>query len=145
MTNVERAPEEGFTLIEAVIAILILTVSLLGLAQLIMIGLEKHEFAKYDTKATNVAQTKMEELKTLYGWQIDSGQHAEDLAVGNHGPIHVSLKPEGGSRREPTDFWVRWEVANLAAGQKRIAVSVSPPVLNPRFNEVVIVTSVFAP
>lgn len=139
------AREEGFTLIEAVIAILILTVSLLGLAQLIMVGLEKHEFAKYDTKAANVAQTKMEELKTLFGWQIDSGLTADDLAAGSHGPIQVTLQPESGSRREPTDFWVRWDVADLSASQKRIAVSVSPPVLNPRFNEVVIVTSVFAP
>lgn len=140
-----RKNEKGFTLIEAFMAVVILTVSLLSLAQLMVVSLEHFEFAKYDTKAVRVAQSKMEELKALYGWQIDSGNLSPKLETGSHGPELVVPAAPGGSTGEPTNFWVTWQVDDLGKGQKGIAVTVRPPVLNPRLNELVTINSVFAP
>ena len=42
---------EGFSLLEVIVASVVLTVALLGLAQMILISVEKYDFARWDTKA----------------------------------------------------------------------------------------------
>ena len=83
--------QAGFTLIEAMIAMFILTVSLLALAQLMLVSLDKTQFANFDTKAVNLAQAKLEELRTAFGWQIESGGDSDLLATGPHGPETITL------------------------------------------------------
>lgn len=136
---------DGFTLLEVIVAIIVLTVALLGLAQLIMISVEKYDFARWDTKATQVAQSKLENLKSLFSTKVETGIEDADLTNGDHGPDMVTLEAPAGTWGEPSNFWVRWQISDLTGGQKLIAVTVTPPVPNPRRNETITVMSQFAP
>jgi prepilin-type N-terminal cleavage/methylation domain-containing protein len=136
--------KDGFTLLEVIIAIVVLTIALLGLAQMILISIEKYDFARWDTKATQVAQAKIENLKSLFGGEIDSGVDDGDLINGEHGPELVALSTEN-SYGEPTSFWVSWQVSDLSGGQKLVAVTVTPPVPDPNRNETITIMSQFAP
>lgn len=55
----------GFTLIEIMIAIFILTVALLGMAAVTVSVINGNAFSKEITTATTLAQDKMEEIKNL--------------------------------------------------------------------------------
>ncbi len=136
---------DGFTLLEVIVAIVVLTVALLGLAQMIMVSVEQYAFARWDTKATQVAQSKLENLKSLFSGEVETGVDDADLVTGDHGPEMVTLAAPSGTWGEPSDFWVRWQISDLTGGQKLIAITVTPPVPNPRQNETITVMSQFAP
>ena len=137
--------ERGFSLIEAMVALLILTISLLALAQLMFVSLDKSQFANYDTKAIHLAQAKVEELRNLFGWQISSGQDASDLTAGSHGPETIALQAAGETLQGQRNFQVSWQVTNLAGGRKSVAVTVAPVIANPRQNETLTINTDFAP
>jgi len=136
---------DGFTLLEVIVAIVVLTVALLGLAQMITISIEMYAFARWDTKATQVAQSKLENLKSLFGGEVETGVDDAELVTGDHGPELVILSAPAGTWGEPSDFWIRWQISDLTGGQKLIAVTVTPPVPNPRRNETITLMSQFAP
>jgi len=56
---------KGFTLLEVLIAFIILAVGLLGLAALQIIAIKANAFSKEMTQASAIAQAKLEELKNL--------------------------------------------------------------------------------
>ena len=55
--------ENGFTLIEVMVSIVILAIGLLGLAPMMAISITGNSFANEATQATVLAQDKIEELK----------------------------------------------------------------------------------
>lgn len=57
--------EEGYTLIEALVAIFILTVALLGLAGGATSVMRANQMSYLNTVATSLAQDKLEELKAM--------------------------------------------------------------------------------
>ena len=60
--------EDGLTLAEALIAVVVMTVGLLGSAQLLAITTHTHVLARETTDATRLAQAKVEELmKSAFG------------------------------------------------------------------------------
>jgi prepilin-type N-terminal cleavage/methylation domain-containing protein len=140
-----RESERGFTLIEAMIAMFILTISLLAVAQLMMVALDKTEFAKYETKAVHLAQAKVEELRSLFGRQVETGETADELVAGAHGPEAVQLPTPQGSLQGLLNFQVRWEVADLLGGQKAVSVTVTPLFPNPRQTETLSIATRFSP
>jgi len=73
---------EGFSLIEIMIALVILTFGLLATAQLIYISVGSGSLARSKQTASIAAQQRMEYLSDLYRLNPD----AEDLAPGSHGP-----------------------------------------------------------
>ena len=146
MTETKSARNQnGFSLLEAMIALFILTISLLALAQLMIVSLDKTQFANYDTKAINLAQAKVEELRNLFGWQISSGQVSSELAPGSHGPETITLQAPSETLQGQRSFQVSWRVTDLASGRKSVAISVAPMTANPRQNETLILTTDFAP
>ena len=72
---------EGFSLIEIMIALVILTFGLLATAQLIYISVGSGSLARSKQTASIAAQQRMEYLSDLYRLNPD----AEDLAPGSHG------------------------------------------------------------
>ena len=137
--------ETGFTLIETLIAMTLLAVSLLGLGQLILVALNQNKFAEYNTKAVEVATGKIEELQGLYNWQIQSGETAQQLTSGTHGPVALDLPQSEETVQGIRSFLVTWEVVDLTGGQKAITVWVSPIQQNRLRNKTVILTSHFSP
>ena len=121
---------------ESMIAMVVIGVALLSLAQLVGVAIQSDASAEYNTKAMELAQAKIEELKTLYGWQITSAATADALGTGPHGPETVILElPEGTSQGLRT-FLVSWEVVDEPGGQKEVTVTVNPPAENPIFKPV---------
>jgi prepilin-type N-terminal cleavage/methylation domain-containing protein len=55
----------GFTLLEMMIAMTILSVALLGLGQMMLLSVRGNSFGNKVTEATTFAQDKMEELRTV--------------------------------------------------------------------------------
>jgi type IV pilus modification protein PilV len=137
--------DRGFSLIEALIALFILSVGLLSVAQLMMVSLDRSEAAKYDTKAVQLAQAKVEELRLLFGRSVDSGQTPEDLSAGSHGPITVELENPDDRIQNQRSFQVSWDVQELDAGQKTVVVTVTPVTGNPHQTEIITLTTRLTP
>lgn len=72
MLNLLRKPK-GFSLIEVLIALLILSVTLLGLASLMATTIKYNSFGGHMTEATNFAQDRLEQLKTTPWKTLASG------------------------------------------------------------------------
>lgn len=57
--------ERGFTLIEALIATIVLTVALVALADLLAVSVRMHQLGRNSTTATRLAQDKFEEMMKM--------------------------------------------------------------------------------
>ena len=93
--------QEGFTLIEVMIAMLLLLVGVAGVLSLQMISVRATSFSRHATEATIVAEDKMEDLMTLSttsplfvtGTDLVDGQGVANVAGATH-PIHkVPVEP----------------------------------------------------
>jgi len=67
----ERAGEQGFSLVEVLLATTLLTVAIVSLAQLFAVSTRANTNAKLTTFTTVLAQQKMEQLRSLT-WGFDS-------------------------------------------------------------------------
>jgi len=79
MSNSKPKKEQGFTLIEVIIAIGLLTFGILAVASMHISAIQGNSFAAQVTQGTTWAQDKLEELMAL------PYTHA-DLTAGDHGP-----------------------------------------------------------
>lgn len=137
--------QRGFSLLEALFAILILGVSLLGLGHLMLVSMELNQAADYRTKATELAQAKLEELQALFTLQVSSGQSSGNLADGSHGPERVELAvPEDASQAQRS-FLVDWEIVSMAGGLKGVTVEVRPESERFRVTRTVRLETYFSP
>lgn len=102
--------ERGFTLIEVIVAISILTVGILAIASMQIKAMGGNYFASRVTESTSLAQDKLEELISL------SYDDAE-LSAGTH----TEASP-------PSGFTISWDVNddNPVTDTKLITVSVTP-------------------
>ncbi len=144
--------DEGLTLIETLIAILILTFGLLAAAQLIYVATVSASLARMKISATVVAEDRLEFLADLYR----QDPAAAELAQGIHGPQKVEIM-------NPTDgavlnrYNVSWSVSALSDPRPsktlpatRVEVTVVPanaggaPNTWKLFNGTVTVTAIFS-
>lgn len=68
-----KTGQKGFTILEVMIAMIIIGVSLLLLLNMGMVALDGNDWANQTTRATQLMQEKLESLRTA-GSQIESGQ-----------------------------------------------------------------------
>jgi prepilin-type N-terminal cleavage/methylation domain-containing protein len=80
MKGIKRS--KGFTLLEMLIAMTILSVALLGLGQMMLLSIRGTSFGNKVTEATTLAQDKMEELRTV-DW--NTLQDGNDVVNGPQG------------------------------------------------------------
>ena len=110
--------EKGFTLIEALIALAIFSIGILGVASMQITAIKSNTIARLQTESAALAVDRMERLHKLT--YTDS-----DLDNGTHGPIK-----DGGYR-------ITWNVSNGPVNEtKMIQVVVTP--LNPKGRPTVI-------
>lgn len=85
---------QGFTILEVIIAISLLSVGLLAIANMQIMAIQKNSSARWQTEQTTYAQDKMEELMAL------SFTHADLDPAGN---THNEANP-------PDNLTIRWDV-----------------------------------
>jgi prepilin-type N-terminal cleavage/methylation domain-containing protein len=67
---IKRGENEGFTLVEVLIAIVVLSVALLALAGLQIVSIRSNSFGNHMTEAVTLAKDVMEEMKDTQWEQI---------------------------------------------------------------------------
>jgi Tfp pilus assembly protein PilV len=146
-----QSAAEGFSLVETLIAMFIMTFGLLAAGQIMYVAMSRSSLARSKGNAALVAQNKLELLGDLFR----QNPLAADLANGNHGPEQVRiLNPSTSSATD--HFNVTWNVNTVAdprAGKilkaKQVRVTVTPtgggaPNSQVGMNKVVSVTSILS-
>jgi len=78
----ESTSDGGFTLVEVVIAMMLLSMVALGVAQLFGIAIQRNMAARYQTSTTVLAGQKLEQLRALtLGFDAASGLPVTDLST----------------------------------------------------------------
>jgi type II secretory pathway pseudopilin PulG len=145
---------EGFTLIETMIAMLVVTFGLLAAGQMIYVSVASASLARSKGSAAVVAQSKLEELSALYS----SNPAAADLTDGAHGPQQVQIINPANNNSVLNRFSVSWTVNTVPDPRPgwvltaiQLSVTVTPVDAannNNRsafLNKIVTVTAVFSP
>ncbi len=109
-----RTDETGFTLLEIIVAIVLITVALIGLASVTTTVINGNQFNKTLSLATTLAKDKMEELKSMPFASLPSAA-ATDYATGE------GVTQAGSSGSLFTRTWTVTGSANL----KTITVTVT--------------------
>jgi Tfp pilus assembly protein PilV len=144
--------EDGLTLVETLIALLILSFGLLAAGQLMYAALASASLARSKSGAAIQAQNKLEYLADLYR----RNPAASDLTAGSHGPQQEQV-------RNPIDgttlnrFNVSWTVGTVPDPRvgktipaTKVTVTITPidaginPNLRVFLNKVVSVTGIFS-
>jgi type IV pilus assembly protein PilV len=68
---------KGFTLIEVLVALIILSFSLLALAGLMVTTTKNNSFGSHMTEAATFAQDKLEELRVIKWESLNDGNHTD--------------------------------------------------------------------
>jgi len=105
---------QGFSLIETMIGMFILTFGLLATGQLLFLAMSSSSLARSKGNATIVAQNQLESLADLYRQSPTSA----DLTVGNHGPNQVAVTSYDG--KTVNRFNVAWTVATVVTNGKTL-------------------------
>jgi len=119
---------EGLTILETLIAILILSFGLLAMGQLMYAAMGSASLARSKTSASIAAQNKLEFLADLYR----HSPSASDLKSGSHGPQQVQVaNPVDGTILNR--YGISWTVGNVAdprAGKvlpaKKVTLTITP-------------------
>lgn len=140
----------GFSLIEMMISLLVVTIGLMGMAQLLGIALQQNHFARFNTTAVEIARGKIEELKANFDTGLSLGVSSSDLRAGDHGPVVITVGQTGNPELPPQSLAVTWQVVDMAEEQKRVTVTVRPqgvssPETNSLVRKTIRMTGLFAP
>ena len=100
MKNIKIAGQEGLTLLEVLVAMIILSMSLLLLLNMAMVAIDGHDWSNNTTVASQLLQEKLEQLRADPG-SLTSGS---DTASG---------------------LTRSWKVSDVASNLKRVDVSIS--------------------
>lgn len=120
-----RGQQDGFTLVEALVTLFLLTLIALSVGQLVGVGLMSNEAAEHLTVATTLSNSKIEQLRnTDYVELIAGGSLDSDQATYFD---FVDDNDDGAN-----DYSRRWQITDQVGG-KLVAVQVValPPVLGP--------------
>ncbi len=143
----------GFSLIELMMALVILTFGLLAVGQLLYAVASSSSLARSKSTAAVTAQNKIESLADLYG----RDPLAADLALGSHGPQQTQVvNPIDGTVLN--QYNIGWTVANVAdprpgkvMGAILVRVTITPIQSGgignskPAFNKILSVATILSP
>jgi prepilin-type N-terminal cleavage/methylation domain-containing protein len=143
----------GFSLVELMIALTILTFGLIAVSQLFYIAASAGSLASSKGSAAVAAQNKLEYLADLY--RQDSG--ADDLTLGSHGPQQtLVMNPINGAVLNR--YAVSWDVSHISDPRpgktldaRLIRMTVAPIKANearnssPSLNKIVNISTIFSP
>ena len=112
---------KGFTLVELMIAIVIMTIAFTGLATMQIACINGNTIANNLTSGVTLAQDKLEELKSLHYDEQDladsnTGNNADltDETNFDHRELHVNVNGEVDQSASPPDGYIYTRVWNVA-------------------------------
>lgn len=149
--------ESGFTLVEAIVAMMVCTIGLVAMAELMAVTLRLQQLGRNSTSAVRLAQDRVDELTTL-SFAADPSMACGgsiDADVANYNAIPLQ---DNGTPDDPADdtvskgYKVRWMVAAGPDGDlnlRTVTVRVLPDVTDRRtaspYDLVTIIRGVSAP
>lgn len=115
----------GFTLVELMMAIVMLSFGLLGMAGLMVSSTQVQQLSTTRSQMTLVAESKLEELRS-YGQTAAADPLRVRLGVG--GSVAVPAAGYADSAQAPGGRWYyrRWQIVNDIAGMRRVNLRVVP-------------------
>jgi len=120
---------DGFTLIETMIAMVVLTFGLLAAGQMIYVSVAAASLARSKGSAAVVAQSKLEELSALFS----NNPASAALTDGNHGPEASQIVNPAEGNSVLNRYSVSWTVStvpdprpNRTLAAKQVVVTVTP-------------------
>ena len=133
--------EKGFTLVEVLVAICVLSFGLLAVASMQLAAIQANSTARELTDALNIAQEKMEELIALPFGDSDLDDKNGDDSAGLDKPTKAEIvaagdalissgsggKPDYGETvaRGPRNYYLYWNVNESVSNIKTIRVIVA--------------------
>ncbi len=133
--------ERGFTLVEAVVAMLVCTVGLVAMAELMAVTLRLQQLGRNSTSAARLAQDKVDELTTMtfntasvnYNPEVGCGGSIEaDVADHNDTPLEDNGTPDNAADDTITKGYTRrWIISAGPDGDlnlRQVTVRVLPDV-----------------
>lgn len=149
---VSRNNSQGFTLVESLMAIFVMSFGLLAVGQLLFVTLGSPALARSKGTAVEAAQNRLESLAVAYRQNPDG----PDLTLGAHGPVVVELR-NSNDNRLLNRFNVAWTVSTVPDPRawktlraKRVSVTVTPITQDGRvhnrnsLNKVISMTTIFS-
>jgi prepilin-type N-terminal cleavage/methylation domain-containing protein len=117
----------GFTLVELMIAIVMLAFGLLGMAGLMVSSTQVQQLSTSRSQMTTVAESKLEELRS-YGQTAATDPLRLRLNVG--GSMVAPVANYADSAQAPGGRWFyrRWQIVNDIAGMRRVNLRIVPRV-----------------
>lgn len=121
----ETGRQEGFTVLETLIALTVLAIALLGLAQLVGISINQNAFARHNTVGIQLAQERLEQLRAQYNRELETGVTSANLAAGTYGPETVTLSASDRTGQRDREFLVSWTITPAGGTRKSVSVTVT--------------------
>jgi prepilin-type N-terminal cleavage/methylation domain-containing protein len=123
-------PRRGFTLIELMVAIVLITVGLIGSAALMATSLRYQRGASSREEMLALAEAKLDELRSYQNATVASGLRAK-LAVG--GSLTSAVTDYNDNPTSPTGkaYVRRWEITNGTVRTRSVQVRVTPGYSDP--------------
>jgi prepilin-type N-terminal cleavage/methylation domain-containing protein len=104
---IKRGQNKGFTLMEVLIAIVVLSVALLALAGLQISSIQRNSFGNHMTEAMTLAKDKMEEMKNKQWDQI--GDISDDPPGASGVIYHRECSVMQSDKMKTVTVTVTWE------------------------------------
>jgi prepilin-type N-terminal cleavage/methylation domain-containing protein len=120
-----RTHRRGFTLVELMMAIVMLSFGLLGMAGLMVSSTQLQQLSAARSQMTTVAESKIEELRS-YGMTAATDPLRARLNVG--GAVAAAVGGYADSAQAPGGRWYyrRWQISGDIAGMRRVNLRVVP-------------------
>ena len=127
------------------IALVVLTTGLLGVAHLFALAIHQASYARNNTMLVSVAMDQMEQIRRDYNSNLMTGQASSSLTVGNHGPVTVTVAGASGSNQGSFQYKLDWTVSSPAGQEKDVTLTAQPATQKALQNRTIQLVSHFAP
>ena len=128
VTSQGRGPtrRDGFTIVEVIVAVLVLTLGLLGMASIMGTTVQLQQLTSSRAEITTAAETKIEELRAYGNTHISDALRA-NVAIGGSTTAAVNGYNDNVVARGKT-YTRRWAISQDVVGTRRVRVRVAPVV-----------------
>ena len=122
-----RRPRRGFTIVELLLAIMLLSVGMLAMAGLLVGSTRLQRLSGSRAELTALAEAKIEELRG-YGQTGGSDPLRAHLAIGGSLTSNVNAYADSVTGLNNVVYYRRWAVSAGIAGARQVQVRVLPKV-----------------